>query len=137
MTVRPMRPDDLAAVAAIQQAQPMAARWNPADYLALEAYVAEIEATVAGFLAVQPLAPGEAEILNLAVDPALVRRGIGRALLAALPPRELYLEVRESNAPARAFYRALGFVESGRRRAYYSQPAEDAVLMRRPAPPTR
>jgi len=40
------------------------------------------------------------------------------------------LEVREANRSAQAFYRFLGFSEEGRRPGYYSNPVEDAVLMR-------
>ena len=43
----------------------------------------------------------------------------------------LFLDVRESNAPARALYAACGFRESGRRSAYYRAPREDAILMER------
>jgi len=140
MTIRPMRPDDLAAVAAIQAQNPHAAQWNPEDYLSRESYVAEIENTLVGFLVLLPLGPAEAEILNIAISPAFRRRGIGRALLSQAAGRTLHLEVRASNAGTLAFYRALGFLESGRRRAYYRQPPEDAILMSRPmshpVPPT-
>ena len=44
--------------------------------------------------------------------------------------REVLLEVRESNQAARGFYASLGFLEEGRRRSYYADPVEDAVLMR-------
>jgi ribosomal-protein-alanine N-acetyltransferase len=42
---------------------------------------------------------------------------------------EVTLEVRESNRIAQAFYRASGFIETGRRRGYYADPQEDALLM--------
>jgi ribosomal-protein-alanine N-acetyltransferase len=80
----------------------------------------------------------EAEILNLAVARAWRRRGIGRWLIetildraASAGVRRVFLEVRESNAGACAFYRCLGFVEIGRRRGYYSHPVEDALLLSR------
>jgi ribosomal-protein-alanine N-acetyltransferase len=44
----------------------------------------------------------------------------------------VYLEVRDSNAAARALYLSRGFSEVGRRRSYYRRPVEDAVVMRRP-----
>ena len=82
-------------------------------------------------------AADEGEILNLAVAEAGRRRGLGRALveaiLGALRDRgvqQIYLEVRESNAPARALYAAFGFKEVGRRRAYYRRPVEDAMVLR-------
>jgi ribosomal protein S18 acetylase RimI-like enzyme len=45
----------------------------------------------------------------------------------------ILLEVRPSNVAGRGFYAASGFVETGRRRAYYADPVEDAVLMSRAA----
>jgi ribosomal-protein-alanine N-acetyltransferase len=81
---------------------------------------------------------GELEILNLAVGPAWRRRGIGRGLmeramegLAARGVGRVFLEVRASNAGAQAFYSQLGFAEAGRRRDYYREPAEDALLLSR------
>ena len=85
-------------------------------------------------------AADEGEILNLAVAPAGRRNGLGRALvegvleaLAERGVRQVYLEVRESNAPARALYAAHGFREVGRRKQYYRRPAEDAIVLRRDA----
>ena len=71
-------------------------------------------------------APGEEEILLIAVEPALRRRGIGARLLAILAANarlrraeKLFLEMRENN-PARSLYEAHGFSPIGRRRNYYS-----------------
>jgi ribosomal-protein-alanine acetyltransferase len=82
-------------------------------------------------------AADEGEILNLAVAPAGRRNGLGRALvryilgaLTARGVRQVYLEVRESNAPARALYAAHGFKEVGRRNQYYRRPVEDAIVLR-------
>ena len=84
----------------------------------------------------------EGDVLNLAVLPAYRRRGIGRALLNALCGYAdthgiamLFLEVRCGNAAAIALYRAFGFTPYGTRAAYYKNPREDAVLMRRSVPP--
>jgi [ribosomal protein S18]-alanine N-acetyltransferase len=83
-------------------------------------------------------AGGEGEIANVAVAPSARGRGIGGRLLdaaiaAAADHRveALYLDVRESNARARALYDSRGFVEVGRRRRYYRRPAEDAIVLRR------
>jgi len=82
-------------------------------------------------------AADEGEILNLAVALAGRRNGLGRALvqhileaLTARGVRQVYLEVRESNAPARALYAARGFKEVGRRQQYYRRPVEDAIVLR-------
>lgn len=79
----------------------------------------------------------ECELENIAVSPAVRRRGIGRQLLEALQraAREtncesVFLEVRESNRAARAFYETVGFTREGCRKSYYSNPSEDAILYR-------
>lgn len=86
-------------------------------------------------------AGGQGEIANLAVDPDARGRGIGSALLdAALDEArhqktdEVFLEVRSSNLRARQLYESRGFAEVGRRRRYYRQPVEDAVILRRSEP---
>ncbi|BDU74189.1 GNAT family N-acetyltransferase [Mesoterricola silvestris] len=79
-------------------------------------------------------AAGEAELLRIAVDPAYRRGGQGRALLAhcqaeleRMGVTSLHLEVRVSNAPARALYEREGWVARGVRRGYYRD-GEDAAL---------
>jgi len=78
--------------------------------------------------------------MNVAVAPAKRRSGLGRGLvaeiisvMAARGVRQVYLEVRESNAAARALYAAQGFREVGRRKQYYRRPVEDAIVLRRDA----
>ena len=70
----------------------------------------------------------EAEVLTLAVLPEARRRGQGLALmqgaLAACRTRgvsDVFLEVAADNAAAQALYRAVGMIESGRRRGYYAR----------------
>jgi [ribosomal protein S18]-alanine N-acetyltransferase len=91
-----------------------------------------------GFLIARFLTP-ECELENIVVSPAARRRGIGRQLLAALllAAREtnseaVFLEVRESNYAARAFYESAGFKLDGQRKSYYFNPSEDAILYRLP-----
>jgi len=78
----------------------------------------------------------EAEILRLAVLPAWRRQGLATGLLAMLRAalfrrgvRTCHLEVRAANRAALALYARAGFVVSGRRKHYYKNPEEDAVLM--------
>ena len=78
----------------------------------------------------------EGHILNVTVHPDHVRKGIGthlmKLVLEMLRQRNCivaYLEVRASNLGARRIYEKLGFHEVGRRKAYYIDPFEDAVLM--------
>ena len=80
--------------------------------------------------------PPEAEIYRIAVRPDKRQRGIGYRLLSYALKTELgsgvetvFLEVRESNIPARALYRAYGFTEVSIRKNYYQNPTENAVIM--------
>jgi ribosomal-protein-alanine N-acetyltransferase len=84
----------------------------------------------------------EGEILTVAVDPDRRRRGIGQQLLLAAMAQlqargvgRLWLEVRASNAGAQALYAGQGFIPAGRRRSYYRDPVEDALVLRRDLPP--
>jgi ribosomal protein S18 acetylase RimI-like enzyme len=133
VTIRVARLADLAEIAAIQAASPEAAQWNPADYLKHDCRVCTVNSCVAGFLVTRQVAPGEREILNLAVDPAERRTGIARRLvLDALTNAQgaWFLEVRASNAAAIGLYESAGFARAGHRKNYYYEPAEDGVVMR-------
>lgn len=81
----------------------------------------------------------EAELANLAVAPEHRGTGVAKRLLDHLLDdldarggATIYLEVRDSNAPAQGLYRSRGFTAAGRRKGYYRKPNEDAVVMRRP-----
>lgn len=137
--IRPMIEADLNAVLAIEQACfPRA--WTREHFLAElasphgVAVVAVQQGGVIGYLCLSVLL-GEAEILDVAVDPALRRSGIGAALVnwACDEARQrgatvLRLEVRATSQPAIALYERFGFVRSGLRKAYYEN-GIDAVLM--------
>lgn len=78
----------------------------------------------------------EAEVLTLAVIPAMRRRGIAAALLrqaimeaAGRGVTSLFLEVSTRNTGAQALYRRFGFTEVGRRRRYYPD-GSDALVLR-------
>lgn len=95
----------------------------------------EEDGAAAAYLGVQRVPP-QADVMNVAVSPALRRRGIARALFAELERRlpeidELFLEVRASNSGAIALYRTLGFEQVGRRPNYYLDPREDALILRK------
>jgi ribosomal-protein-alanine N-acetyltransferase len=133
LTLRALEPADLPAIAAIQIESPEAARWDPAAYLDYECMVAVLDGRMAGFLVIRRVAPGEGEILNLAVAKEFRRRGIARELLLrrlAEPGWEWFLEVRESNEAALRFYKSLGFQQVGIRTEYYSGPSESGVVMK-------
>ena len=78
----------------------------------------------------------EAELYNIAVSPEHRGKGLGDMLIENLCSfagrnglRQIFLEVRESNLPAISLYKKHGYVLNGRRRNYYRNPSEDAVLM--------
>ena len=79
----------------------------------------------------------DAEVIMIAADPARLREGIGSRILLSLlkeaaerKAKAVFLEVRESNLPARAMYQKAGFTEEGIRRGYYHDPPENAVIMK-------
>lgn len=76
-------------------------------------------------------------VMNIAVDPAARRQGVASALLSELIERiggrdgtaQLTLEVRPSNDGAIVLYERFGFLSAGRRRRYYQDNGEDAIVM--------
>ncbi len=141
VSIRVMRPADLPDVMRIER-QSFGMPWQESTFRALmrrpsaSLITAELDGAPVGF-AVTWFAADEAELGDLAVDPDRRGEGIGRALLTrsieeakSRGSRALYLEVRESNRIARALYESAGFEVVGRRPAYYSEPREDACVMR-------
>lgn len=93
--------------------------------------------TLAGYVGSQSVM-GEADMMNLAVQPEYRRQGIGEKLVSVLitalaqqSVSSLALEVRASNAPAISLYEKLGFAQVGRRPNYYRNPKEDALILRK------
>lgn len=139
---------------ALERHSASAAHWRPEQYdkvfsqlnprrLAL---VIEVEGTdgeagvhgfgIQGFLVARAV-EREWEIENIVVAGRARRRGLGTRLLGEFIDRvraegaeSVFLEVRESNRPARALYERWAFVEGGRRNGYYANPTEDAVTYR-------
>lgn len=73
-------------------------------------------------------------LMNIAVDPLALRRGIGSELLRGVLSRigdesRLTLEVRPSNSVAISMYEQFGFLPAGTRRRYYQDNGEDALIM--------
>ena len=142
--IRDFEPGDARQVGEIFQNSPQAGTWTndpseqSADWtgsLALVSVLSSSDAQVTGILMGREVAD-EAEIFNIAVAPHFRRQGHGAALVnAALDGmgfrriQRVFLEVRESNLGAVAFYEKLGFLKNGRRKGYYRDPAEDAITM--------
>lgn len=105
------------------------------------------DAAIAGFI-IGRVVPGnspettsEAEIYNIGVAKEFRRRGAGRELLKAFVERccmtgsgAIWLEVRASNSNAVNFYESCGFQAQSIRKGFYSNPAEDAIIMRSTLP---
>ena len=88
-------------------------------------------AEVIGFLAVQENI-FEAEVMQIAVKEAYRGQGIASVLFAQLPTdKEIFLEVRKSNQRAQAFYKKEKMAVIAERKAYYHDPVEDAIIMKR------
>lgn len=140
LPIRPLRSNDSAAMSRLEVMCPEAAHWGEESYRqigesGLRGFAAGESGSLVAFILIRVVAD-EMEILNMAVEPAARRKGIASRLLEEAlrnggesAPARAYLEVRESNAGARAFYMFMGFVESGRRKDYYSQPVEDAIVL--------
>lgn len=99
--------------------------------------VAEIEGQIVGYVGLQQMID-EGEIMNVAVSPTARQKGVGKLLLSTLIEEAkkmmigtIYLEVRQSNKPARNLYEAFGFKAYAIRKNYYHKPKEDAVLYRK------
>lgn len=148
--LEPMRLDDLDDVVAIEQASfsnpwPQEAfveevRKNDFSYPAVASTRALRARVVCGYL-VPWVVFEELHIQNVAVHPRHRGRGLGRWLVEealALGTRRrcrvALLEVRESNTVARQLYASMGFREEGKRRRYYSQPQENAIVYRKILP---
>ncbi len=78
----------------------------------------------------------EGELLRVAVSPEHRRLGVGRLLINAFlsgeysqPVEKVFLEVRSANEGAIALYKSLGFETIAKRRAYYKNPTDDALIM--------
>lgn len=95
-------------------------------------YLAKQGGTILGFLAVQQLVE-DWEILQLAVQKDAQGQGIAGYLLERLDSflGTVFLEVRASNRRAKRLYQRYGFVEIGKRKDYYHNPIEDAIVMKR------
>jgi ribosomal-protein-alanine N-acetyltransferase len=147
--IRTASPDDVPAIRALEQQADTAAHWAERDYDALFADDAPARivlvatdlndvAAVLGFLIARCAADGW-EMENVVVGPKERNRGIASEMMRELLTRareaaatSVLLEVRESNAAARRLYEKLGFSVQGRRRQYYRDPNEDALLLQLP-----
>jgi ribosomal-protein-alanine N-acetyltransferase len=139
--IRKANPEDVLSIGLIER-DSFADPWGSREFTtALGAtqtifLVAEESGAVAGY-AIAVAVADEAEILNLAVHPDRRKHGIGSRLLDSAVEEvksrgagQIYLEVRESNEAARRLYASRGFDEIAKRKRYYRDPVEDALVLR-------
>jgi len=144
---------DIPAILSLERQSPAAGHWTEQQYRDMlqsgntQRLVLLVETTIPpstagpasrilGFLVAHHLTP-DWELENIAISPEERRQGLGKKLLDALLAAvrrtssvSVFLEVRESNSAARSFYQNAGFEQTGRRKSYYANPTEDAVLYR-------
>ena len=141
LTIRKMRPEDIPAVVELDQKSfslpwpERSFRFEVTENPASHCWVAELDGRVVGMIVVW-LIVDEAHVATIATHPDFRRQGIGKNLLGYVlldlidkGARSSFLEVRESNFAAQDMYRKFGYKESGRRRRYYKDNDEDAILM--------
>jgi ribosomal-protein-alanine N-acetyltransferase len=138
---------DISRMLEIERSATSAAHWSTAQYEEVfseeidgvpyrMALVIEDEQLIAGFLIARFVA-AEVEIENIVIDQSARRHGFGSRLVEEFLhiawdriAGSIFLEVRESNLAARALYEKFSFSETGRRKNYYCDPAEDAIQYR-------
>jgi ribosomal-protein-alanine N-acetyltransferase len=144
LIIRPATRADISAMLLLTENTPTAARWTREQHERTQqtdsprrvTLVCEQQSEIQGFITALVIGE-EWEIENVVVAADAHRRGHASRLLQRLLESArtenagaVYLEVRESNIAACALYEKFGFQETGRRRRYYSDPVEDAVLYR-------
>jgi ribosomal-protein-alanine N-acetyltransferase len=143
--IRAASPEDIPAILDLERESAPAAHWPEPTYrrifeqdtphcLAFVIQSAATGGTLDGFI-IGRISAEECELENIVVRRKNQSRGLGSALINSLAAaarqqkaKSIFLEVRESNTAARGLYEKCGFRLTGRRKAYYTNPAEDAVL---------
>ncbi|HEX9962974.1 MAG TPA: ribosomal protein S18-alanine N-acetyltransferase [Pyrinomonadaceae bacterium] len=140
---RQMTVEDIWAVLEIEQ-EGFLSSWSFDGYKSelsrddSRAIIAENEGEIAGFIIARLItSTNEGEILNIAVRRQFQNQGIGTFLLREIIEflksykiRSVWLEVRKTNFTARDFYRKNNFAVCGERKNFYTNPSEDAILMK-------
>ena len=141
LSIEPMRPGDLDEVVAIERSS-FGMPWSRGAFLyeieqnrVARCWVLREDESIVAYLCLWEIGD-ELHITNVAVHPKLRRRGFARRLLGATLEdartrhlRAVTLEVRPTNDEARTLYESFGFRVVGRRRGYYYDTGEDALIM--------
>jgi len=141
LVIRKMMVEDIPAVITLDQISfslpwpERSFRFELTENPASRSWVAEVDGRIVGMI-VNWLLVDEVHVATIATHPDFRRQGIAKKLLAHTlrymsdeGAITSFLEVRESNAVAREMYRKFGYEETGRRKGYYKDNNEDAILM--------
>ncbi|MFH1830702.1 MAG: ribosomal protein S18-alanine N-acetyltransferase [Pseudomonadota bacterium] len=141
LRIEPFKPKDLDAMMEIEN-RSFTLPWSRQFYEqlwsqeAIDIWVGRRGRELVAYYLIQTVGD-EMELHTFAVKPELRRQGIGEKLMQHMISeakrrgvRQIYLQVRPSNAEAIGLYQKLGFVSIAVRRAYYRDNNEDAVVMR-------
>lgn len=138
MEIQKLTPDYVSAVAEIEK-RCFSNPWSETAVNAelenhcSEIYIALVDGTAAGYANIYTVLD-EMDIVRVAVLPEYRRQGVAAGILKTVLAEKqgtVYLDVRESNHPAISLYKSLGFVDTGVRKNYYTNPTENAILMMR------
>lgn len=138
MKIQKLTPDYVSAVAEIEK-RCFSNPWSETAVNAelenhcSEIYIALVDGTAAGYANIYTVLD-EMDIVRVAVLPEYRRQGVAAGILKTVLAEKqgtVYLDVRESNHPAISLYKSLGFVDTGVRKNYYTNPTENAILMMR------
>ena len=142
MEIRRMLAEDISAIAELEKVC-FSDPWSESSIASeldnhLACWLVAIDdGMLVGYVGSQTVLDGS-DMMNIAVNPGYRRKGIAEALVMALVQELkargsicLLLEVRVSNQPAISLYEKLGFLQVGRRKNYYRNPREDALILRK------
>lgn len=140
LKISPMAAQHAPALAALEREQ-FSAPWTLSDFQHTltdeytDYFVAENDRVIAGYIGLR-FGGDTADITTFCVAPPYRRQGVGQSLLAYATSyaarkgcQKVFLEVRESNIPARALYEKNGFCFVSKRKRYYKNPEEDAWVL--------
>lgn len=142
ISVRDAKPGDMPRMLELEREAPTSAHWRESDYWRIfaeavvkrVALIAESDRKIVGFIVLACVGP-DWELENIVVATSARRYGVatrlmreGLARAKSCGAERVFLEVRESNDAARGLYGKWLFRETGKRKGYYSNPAEDALV---------